>query len=199
MLTRMACCAAAFVLMISLSGQAHAEIHKCVAADGSTSFTDQPCPSNLKENAVGSSISGSAHQTEVADSCYRYNERRSRCGSMYPLLDTHFNQQCVNPIIQYKMDHQRTANNRFRSQKEKTADAVDNLQSKIAEDYRCESLQKEAWTFLKQNFASKISEHDTKEIDYNLIAVTNRLPRKSDPNVQQTITSTTVIRTVVTR
>jgi hypothetical protein len=199
MLIRMASYATALLLIAGLSNQAHADIHKCVAADGSTSFTDQPCPSNVKENAVGSSISGSAHQTEVADSCYRFNERRSRCGAMYSLLDTNFNQSCVNPIIQYKMDHQRAANNRFRSQKENVADAVNNLQTKIAEDYRCESLQKEAWAFLKQNFASKISEHDTKEIDYNLIAVTNRLPHKSDPNVQQTITSTTVIHTVITR
>jgi hypothetical protein len=194
------------LLLCGLSHQALADIHKCVAADGSTSYTDTPCATNLKENGIDSSVSSLGHQTVVSDTCYKLNVRKNHCGSMYSLLETNFRQYCTNPLSQYQVDHQRNQQyNRYRTAKERATESADATQAQFAEDYRCEALPKDTWAFLKENFSKKISAHDSKELDYNLNGVPNSgratsyssTTTDSRPQTTVTITNTTVVRAVV--
>jgi hypothetical protein len=198
---RVVFCWAPFFLLFALSQHAFADIHKCVGTDGASSYTDQPCPTNLKENALEGSTSSLARQEAISDSCFKLNSRKTRCGRVYALLETNFSKYCTNPLLQYQLDHQRNQQyNRYRSQKERTTESVENLQSKIAEDPRCETVQKETWDFLKENFSKKIPEHDIKDIDYNVNAVAGRRPSTNTNSKALTITNTTVIHstTVIT-
>jgi hypothetical protein len=190
-------------LLLVFSGSAKAGIHKCVAPDGTSMYTDQPCPPNKAENAVDSSVSGAGHQMELADTCNRLNVRKQRCARVHPLLESNFKQYCTNPILNYQMDHQRNQQaNRYRSGKEHQSDVVNAIQDQVAEDYHCESVDQDTWSFLKANFGKKISEKDGATIEYSIHAVpagqhpTVVSPSNSGPHVTTTVV--TSVRTVVT-
>jgi len=194
-----------FCLLVGLSNSALAGIHKCVAQDGSTTYTDQPCPTSKAEAAVDTTVSGAGHQLEIADACNRLNTRKLHCSRLFPLLETNFKQYCASPLINYQLDHQRTQqNNRYRSNKERQAEAVHTTQDQSSEDYHCESVAQDAWIFLKNNFSKTISEKDSRTIEYNVNAVpgsdqaptaTTRSPSNPVPRVTTTVT--TSVKTVV--
>ncbi|MET3108051.1 hypothetical protein AAKU67_002505 [Oxalobacteraceae bacterium GrIS 2.11] len=202
---RSAWLAITFFLLSGFSWCAHAGIHKCVAPDGSATYTDQPCPSAKAEDKVDPAVSGAGRQLEIADTCNRLNTRKLHCGRVYSLLETNFKQYCANPLINYQMDHQHPQqNNRYRSGRERQADVVSAAQEQIAEDYHCESVEHDTWAFLKSNFSKKISEKDSNEIEYNVQAVpggnrpTNSFTRPaSNSGPRVTTTVTTSVHTVI--
>jgi hypothetical protein len=160
------------LLLVAHMQPALADIHKCVNTNGTISYTDQPCAVTNGEKSVDSSVSALDRQNKIGHSCADLDARRLHCGQVYPLLLTTFRDNCVNPMQQYQHNLQQYHQvNRYQSAAERNADAIPNNQQKSISEYRCESMQRDTWAFLKENFGKKITEHDSKDIDYHIQAI----------------------------
>ena len=159
------------LLFIAPMQPALADIHKCVNANGTTSYSDQPCAVTNGEKAVDSSVANADRVNKLGHLCADLDTRRVHCGQVYPLLLTTFHDNCLAPIQQYQRSVQQPRQyNRYQSNADRINDATANMQKPISE-YRCEAVQKDIWAFLKENFAKKISERDSKEIEYYIQAI----------------------------
>jgi len=160
------------LLLVAHMQPALADIHKCVNGNGTTSYTDQPCAVTNGEKAVDSSVSALDRQNKIGHSCADLDARRMHCGQVYPLLLSTFRDNCTNPMQQYQRSVQQSHQyNRYQSAAERASDAAAINQQKAISEYRCESVQKDTWAFLKENFSKKITEHDSKDIDYHIQAI----------------------------
>ena len=124
---------------------------------------------------------------KVGKTCWTLAHRSSQCNtSVGNALNTNFRENCSEPIKRFEKATEREryeierslANNRVRNRSsndnpvdESNLDYSNRYQVKSKEALRCEVLKEEMWEFVKQNFSKKISEKDTKEIEYYMNAV----------------------------
>ncbi|MES2049957.1 MAG: DUF4124 domain-containing protein [Pseudomonadota bacterium] len=171
---------------------AFAEIYKCANSAGQINFSDRPCKDGEKaaevKDSVGfASLLARENAKKIGQTCWTLAHRTSQC--QVPVgnaLNTNFRENCNEPIKRFEKDAEREryelernlANNRIytRSNNENAADESNldysnRYQKKSKEALRCEVLKEEMWAFVKQNFSKKISEKDTKEIEYYMNAV----------------------------
>jgi Domain of unknown function (DUF4124) len=171
-----------------------AEIFKCVNSAGKINFSDHPCSNQEGEKAaeVKDSVGFAALQAhdnakKIGQTCWTLAHRASQCDvSIGTALQSNFRDNCSVPIKQFEKDSERDRyererdldRNRVRNRlnnndqvDETSLDYNNRYQKKSKEALRCEALKAETWTFVKQNFSKKISEKDTKEIEYYMNAV----------------------------
>ena len=171
-----------------------AEIYKCADSAGKINFSDRPCSNKDGEKAaevkdtVGfASLLASDNAKKVGKTCWTLAHRSSQCNtSVGNALNTNFRENCSEPIKRFEKETEKEryevernlVNNRVRNRSnndnpidETNLDYSNRYQVKSKEALRCEVLKDEMWTFVKQNFSKKISEKDTKEIEYFLNAV----------------------------
>ena len=181
----------------------HAEIFKCANAAGKINYSDHPCSNQDGEKAaeVKDSVGFAALQArdnakKIGQTCWTLAHRASQCDvSIGNALQTNFRDNCSAPIKQFEKDNERDQYDRERElyrnrvrTRSNNNDQVDDVsldysnryQRKSREALRCEVLPAETWSFVKQNFSKKISEKDTKEIEYYLNAVPSD-GRESEP------------------
>ena len=173
---------------------AFAEIYKCADSAGKINFSDRPCSNKDGEKAaevkdtVGfASLLARDNAKKVGKTCWTLAHRNSQCNtSVGNALITNFRENCNEPIKRFEKETEKEryevertlANNQVRNRSnndnpidETNLDYSNRYQEKSKEALRCEVLKDEMWTFVKQNFSKKISEKDTKEIEYFLNAV----------------------------
>ena len=176
------------------SSSAFAEIYKCADSAGKINFSDRPCSSKdgekaaeVKDSVGFASLLARDNAKKVGQSCWTLAQRSSQCEvAVGNALNTNFRENCSEPIKRFEKDAEREryelernlANNRVRNRSsndnnidESSLDYSNRYQKKSKEALRCEILKEEMWSFVKQNFSKKISEKDTKEIEYYMNAV----------------------------
>jgi hypothetical protein len=173
---------------------AFAEIFKCADSAGKINFSDRPCSTKdgekvaeIKDSVGFASLLARDNAKKVGQTCWTLAHRSSQCEvAVGNALNTNFRENCSEPIKRFEKDTEREryemernlANNRVRNRSsydnaidESNLDYSNKYQKKSREALRCEVLKEEMWTFVKQNFSKKISEKDTKEIEYYMNAV----------------------------
>ena len=159
---------------------AQAGVVKCVSANGSVTYTDQPCEVikgeklvSAKDSEAVASLDAQSHAKEVGQMCINLATRRSQCNlPFYYQLQAVFRENCINPALQYQRDlaEQPQRRNRYRYD-DRVQDVYKRYEQTPVQDLHCNTLQMETWNFVKQNFRKKISDQDARAIEYNVSAV----------------------------
>jgi hypothetical protein len=181
-------------ILVVTSSSAFAEIYKCANSTGQINFSDRPCSSKdgekaaeVKDSVGFASLLARDNAKKVGQTCWTLAHRSSQCEvSIGNALNTNFRENCSEPIKRFEKDTEREryelernlANNRVRNRSsydnsvdESNLDYSNRYQKNSKEALRCEVLKEEMWAFVKQNFSKKLSEKDTKEIEYYMNAV----------------------------
>ena len=164
-------------------------MRKCVTSSGKSIYTDQPCASKVtekstevKDNELLKKVASINSQREIEKICWVLSHRNSQCYAHINYeLSTVFKENCTLPIKDYeKLQNEERNKSRYTSRYDRYSnrenerkDADDLLYEhrytqKSRAVLQCESLEKNMWDFLKQNFDKKISEQDAKIINYKL-------------------------------
>ena len=183
-----------YAMLAIAPSSAFAEIYKCTNSAGQINFSDRPCSSKdgekaaeVKDSVGFASLLAHDNAKKVGQTCWTMAHRSSQCEvAVGNALNTNFRENCSEPIKRFEKDTEREryeiernlANNRIRNRSnndnaidESNLDYSNRYQKKSKEALRCEVLKEEMWAFVKQNFSKKISEKDTKEIEYYMNAV----------------------------
>ncbi|MFZ6770050.1 DUF4124 domain-containing protein [Undibacterium sp. Di26W] len=182
---------AIFCLSLSASCIAHAEVRKCVTSTGETIYTDQPCnakvgsvATEVKNDSTLRKITSLQREKDTGKSCWVLMHRYSQCStSIDSVLMTNFKENCDRPSEKFIKDSNAEADNVYkktyrdnRYNREQAPDA-DDLEyshrsvSKSRAVLQCEVLQKDMWSYLKNNFSEKIPPQDAKGIEYRLLGL----------------------------
>lgn len=169
---------------------AFAEIYKCANSAGQINFSDRPCSikdgekaAEVKDSVGFASLLARDNAKKIGQTCWTLTYRSSQCEvAVGNALNTNFRENCSEPIKRFEKESEREryelernrARNRINNEEsvdESNLDYSDRYQKKSKVALRCEVLKEEMWAFVKQNFSKKISEKDTKEIEYYMNAV----------------------------
>ncbi len=178
-----------------VSGLAHAGMNKCVNADGKVSYSDQPCSAKVGEKVAEPKDSGAfsiaqAREGEqaVMSSCHVLTERTNQCrGSLFSPLQSALRDNCAGPLGRYRAESEKQRNERYRNQRNahsynrsQTSNVEDPMEKKEAA--RCETLEADAWKFVKDNFKRRVPEDVVHKIEMHLNGVPEGGPTISVPN-----------------
>lgn len=161
------------VLLLALAPViAHAELYKCVSANGTAIFADRPCvtgngekSAEIKDDAAFAAALARENAKNVALGCMTLERRIAQCrAGLDHTLAANLREHCRPPVLRFQQ-----AQRASRDQDDR--DHYRDYRDLPPDGARCEALQGEAWSFVKANFSKKMSERDMKTIEYNLAAV----------------------------
>lgn len=191
----LACLSFLFFAFPSLS---QAEVRKCVTPSGETIYTDQPCNAKIgstatevKNDATLRKITAMQKDRDVGKSCWVLEHRSDQCNiDVDRTLMTNFRENCTIPKNQFikerSSDNQSTSYKNYRERREyrDTSQDGDDLEymhrhtRKSRAVLQCEVLEKNMWTYVKQNFNDKVPPQDAKNIELKLMGLPD--PEKSN-------------------
>jgi Domain of unknown function (DUF4124) len=165
--------AATLLLLLPLT--AAAGINKCIDANGTVSYSDQPCVTQGHKQAEVKDATGFAllaaqeNQKKTAKSCVMLSERRSQCyPTIAPRLTAVFNESCEPLIKREYRDRQREQYERYRQERHpEEGDTGEARQARIP----CDKVEPAMYKLVKENFGDKLSQEDVRAIEYKLMAV----------------------------
>ena len=156
-----------------------AGVNKCTDASGKVSYSDQPCsnkegekPAEIKNTAAFAAIATRENEKKLAQGCIALTERRSQCHyALESQLDALLIGNCEGPIKRDRLDKQRDQRLEQRNNRYSRAERDETDEEKTEVKIECGELPFTVWRFVKDNFGSKLSEKEIKEIEYKLLAV----------------------------
>lgn len=168
-------------LLLALApGAVQAQIHKCVGANGTVSFSDQPCApqkgekaASLNDNSAFASLAARENDLKIGRTCVAMSQRQGRCSVNIDYTMTKLLRElCVAPAARFERERANERNRAYRnSGRYSESREYGEWQEMSEEQLRCGTLQPEMWQFMKDSFGSKISAEDMRRFDYNVRAV----------------------------
>lgn len=170
--------ALAFVPSLACAG-----MYKCVSPNGTVIFSDRPCEvqngekvAEIKDDAGFAAVLARDNDKSVAQTCMALTRRISQCrAGLDGTLVSNLREHCRPPVMRFRQSQRQWRDDE---------DADRSYGDPPPQAARCAVLQAETWTFVKANFARKISEQDLKTIEYNVTAVPSD-GRTPDLNVRR--------------
>lgn len=171
--------AAVLIALSAFAVEAHAQLHKCVNADGKTIYTDQACAVKSGQKSADSNdeairkITALSKFKDVGKSCWELDHRADQCYEVLSQdLRVVFRENCTLPAKKFESE-QNTDQHRTKKYNQASEDGDDldyshRYTRKSRAVLRCESLDRDMWDFLNQQFPNKISDGDRKLIIHQL-------------------------------
>ncbi|MFZ6709498.1 hypothetical protein [Undibacterium sp. TC9W] len=178
-------------LVFAWPSLSQAEVRKCVTPSGETIFTDQPCNAKIGSNATEvkndatlRKITAMQKDRDTGKSCWVLDHRYNQCDvSVDRTLMTNFKENCTIPRNQFIKDRANdnvsTSYRTYRERREyrESSQEADDLEyshrdtRKSRAVLQCEVLEKDMWSYLKQNFSDKVPPQDAKNIEVKLMGL----------------------------
>ncbi|MBC3880699.1 DUF4124 domain-containing protein [Undibacterium sp. LX40W] len=170
---------AAILVLSAISANANAQLHKCVNAEGKATYTDQPCAIKSGEKSADANdaairkITAISKFKDVGKTCWQFEHRATQCYDVQSQdLRTVFRENCTLPAKKFE-EEQYKDQRRTKKYNQENEDGDDLEYShrytrKSRAVLRCESLDREIWDFLNQQFPNKITDADRKIIVHQL-------------------------------
>ncbi len=191
-------------VLACLPTAALADLVKCVAADGTTIFSDKPCPAKdglkqaeIKSDSSLSNAMARDRDRQLGQACSEMADRSQHCGLyIHPTISTHFQESCYGPQHRYEAERERQA-----SQQEQRGEPVDwdhdyRYHQKTSAELKCGALVTDMWQFVKNNFSKDLTEKEIKAVDYQTEAVeTGAGQNQNQPRKTKHPTTVVIIRT----
>ena len=178
-------------LVFAWPSLSQAEVRKCVTPTGETIFTDQPCNAKIgstatevKNDPTLRKITSMQKVRDTGKSCWVLDHRYSQCStSVDRTLMTNFKEICTIPMNQFVKDRSNdnvsTSYKTYRERREYKDSTQDGDDLEYNHRYtrksravlQCEVLEKDMWSYLKQNFSDKVPPQDAKNIEVKLLGL----------------------------
>lgn len=182
----------AFLTLTCQSSFAQGQLHKCVNAEGKSTYTDQPCATkNGEKNADASDkairkIQAIAQTKDVGKTCWTLSHRAYQCSTTLSSdLRVLFRETCTIPAKKFEteqtQDQRRLKKNYSPYEEGDDLDHSHRFTRKSRAVLQCESLDSEMWEYLNQQFPEKISSNDRKLIEHQLKLVPNQPKSDREP------------------
>jgi len=182
---------------------AFADLVKCVAADGTTTFSDKPCPAKdgakqaeIKSDSALSNAIARDRDRQIGQACSEMADRTHHCGLyVNPTISRHFQESCYGPQHRYETDR-----NQQTSEHQRRGEPIDwdhdyRYHQKTTAELKCDALVTDMWQFVKNNFSKDLTAAEIKAVDYQTQAVETNAPPTPGQPTKPKQTTVIIIRT----